>query len=81
MSYYWFNRQELLQKAKDKYSCGGKERAADYYIANKDVIKEICQRNLKLLQHPVRVNMVRFKLRVRKLCHLNTKFIGPSISQ
>ena len=29
MSYYWFTREELLQKAKDKYdNCGGKEKAA-----------------------------------------------------
>ena len=28
MNYYWFNRQEILQKAKEKYS---KEKAADYY--------------------------------------------------
>ena len=40
MSYYWFNRQELLQKAKDKcHNCGGKEKAVDYYVANKDAIK------------------------------------------
>ena len=31
MSYYWFNRQELLQKAKEKYDNGGKEKAAKYY--------------------------------------------------
>ena len=38
MSYYWFNRQELLQKAKDKYhNCGGKEKVNEYYIENKDV--------------------------------------------
>ena len=38
MSYYQFNRQELLQKAKDKYhNCGGKGKASKYYIANKDV--------------------------------------------
>ena len=41
MGYYWFNRQELLQKAKDKYhNCGDKEKAAEYYLKNKDVIKE-----------------------------------------
>ena len=39
MSYYWFNRQELLQKAKQKYDNGGKERAAKYYQDNKEVIK------------------------------------------
>ena len=36
MSYYWFNRQELLQKAKDRYhNCGGKEKAAEYYLEKK----------------------------------------------
>ena len=29
MNYYWFNRQEILQKAKEKYS---KEKAAEYYL-------------------------------------------------
>ena len=41
MSYYWFNRQELLQKVKNRYyNCDGKEEAAEYYISNKDVLKE-----------------------------------------
>ena len=41
MIYYWFNRQELLQKAKNRYyNCGGKEEAAEYYISNKDILKE-----------------------------------------
>ena len=31
MSYYWFNNQELLQKVKEKYGSGGKEKAAKYY--------------------------------------------------
>ena len=30
-----------MQKAKDRYhNCGGKEKAAEYYITNKDVLKE-----------------------------------------
>ena len=37
MSYYWFNRQEILQKAKEKYS---KEKAAEYYAQNKEAIKQ-----------------------------------------
>ena len=40
MSYYWFNRQELLQKAKEVYDNGGKEKAAKYYRDNKDIIKQ-----------------------------------------
>ena len=37
MSYYWFNRQEILQKAKERYS---KEKAAEYYLENKEAIKK-----------------------------------------
>ena len=37
MSYYLFNRQEILEKAKKRYS---KEKAAEYYLQNKEVIKE-----------------------------------------
>ena len=33
MSYYQFNRQEILQKAKEIYS---KEKAAEYYLQNKE---------------------------------------------
>ena len=38
MSYYWFNKQELLQKAKEKYDNCGKEKAAKYYQVNKDLL-------------------------------------------
>ena len=37
MSYYQFNRKEILQKAKERYS---KEKAAEYYSQNKEAIKE-----------------------------------------
>ena len=37
MSYYWFNKQEILQKAKERYS---KEKAAEYYAQNKEAIKK-----------------------------------------
>ena len=37
MSYYWFNRQEILQKTKEKYS---NEKAAKYFAQKKDVIKK-----------------------------------------
>ena len=36
MSCYWCNRQEILQKAKERYS---KEKAAGYYKQNKEVLK------------------------------------------
>ena len=46
MSYYWFNRQEILQKAKEKCS---KEKAAEYYAQNKEAIKEKSRERYKNL--------------------------------
>ena len=37
MSYYWFNRKEILQKAKERYS---KEKTPECYLQNKGAIKE-----------------------------------------
>ena len=37
MNYYLFNRQDILQKAKEKYSKG---KATEYCKQNKDSIKE-----------------------------------------
>ena len=45
MSYYWFNNQENLQKAKEKYS---KEKAAEYYLKNKEAIKEKLKKKTRL---------------------------------
>ena len=46
MNYYWFNRQEILQKAKEKYS---KEKAVEYYKQNKEAIKEKSREHYKNL--------------------------------
>ena len=46
MSYYWFNRKEILQKAKERYS---KEKAAEYYLQNKEAIKEKSREHYKNL--------------------------------
>ena len=46
MSYYWFNRQEILQEAKEKCS---KEKAAEYYKQNKEAIKEKSRERYKNL--------------------------------
>ena len=62
MSYYWFNRQEILQKAKEKYS---KEKATEYYVQKersreryknlsqeeKDKIKEYQKKYQELVQY------------------------------
>ena len=44
MSYYWFNIQESLQKAKERYS---KEKVAKYYLKNKEVLKEKSREHYK----------------------------------
>ena len=36
MSHYWFNKKEILQKAKERYS---KEKAVEYYLQNKEAIR------------------------------------------
>ena len=46
MSYYWLNRQEILQKAKERYS---KEKAAKYYFINKEAIREKSRERYKNL--------------------------------
>ena len=46
MSYYLFNRQEILEKVKKRYS---KEKAAEYYLQNKEVIKEKVKNRYNIL--------------------------------
>ena len=46
MSYDWFNRIEILQKAKERYS---KEKAAEYYLQNKEAITEKSKNQYKNL--------------------------------
>ena len=48
MSYYWFNKKEILYKAKENYdNCGAKEKAAEYYHASKNVLKENARNKYK----------------------------------
>ena len=46
MSYYLFNRQEILEKVKKRYS---EEKAAEYYLQNKQVVKEKAKNRYKNL--------------------------------
>ena len=46
MSCYWFNSKEILQKAKERYS---KEKPAEYYLQNKEAIKEKSKNRYKNL--------------------------------
>ena len=55
MSYYQVNKKKILQKTKEKYdNGGGKEKAAEYYESNKDILREkakigteICEKKRK----------------------------------
>ena len=47
MSYYLFNRQEILPKAKERYS---KEKAAEYYLQKKRY-QELIQYKKEALKH------------------------------
>ena len=46
MSYYRLNREEILQKAKERYS---KEKSAEHYMQNKEVITEKSRNSYKNL--------------------------------
>ena len=47
MSYYGFNRKELLEKAHKKcHKEGEKEQASNYYLRNKETIKKKARENL-----------------------------------
>ena len=47
MSYHQFNRQEILQKAKERYF---KEKAAQYYSENKEATKKVKESIQKLVK-------------------------------
>ena len=55
---YWFNRQETLQKTKEKYS---KEKAADYYKQNKEAMKEKSKERYKNLSQEKKTKLKSIK--------------------
>ena len=58
MSYYQFNRQEILQKSKERYS---KEKAADYYSQNKEAIKKSQRIDTKTCQKKKKIRLKSIK--------------------
>ena len=50
MSYYWFSRDKILKNAWNKYhNKGGKQKAAKYYAANQEVLKEVAKNKYRNL--------------------------------
>ena len=60
MNYYQFNRQEILQKAKERYS---KEKAAEYYLQNKEAIKEKTKERYKTCHKKKKIGLKSTKKR------------------
>ena len=58
MSYYLFDRQDILQKAKERYS---KEKAADYYAQKKEAIKEKSRERYKNLSQEKKTRLKSIK--------------------
>ena len=58
--YYWFNRTEILQKAKERYS---KEKAAEYYLQNKEAIKGKSREQYKNLQKEEKGKIKEYQIR------------------
>ena len=65
MNYYWFNGQEILQKAKEKYS---KEKAAEYYEQNKEAIKEESRERYKNLSQEEKDKIKEYQRKSIKNC-------------
>ena len=58
MKYYWFNRQEILQKARERYS---KEKVAEYFAQNKESINEKSRECYKNLSQEKKTRLKRIK--------------------
>ena len=60
MSYYWFNKKEILQNAKERYS---KEKAAEYYLQNKEAIKKSQRIDTKTCQKKKKARLKSIKVK------------------
>ena len=64
MNYYRFNRQEILQKAKEKYFKG---KAAEYYTQNKKAIKEKSRERYKNLSQEKKTRLKSIKEKLSRI--------------
>ena len=71
MSYHWFNRQEILQKAKEGCS---KEKAAEYYFKNKEAIKEKSREQWKTCHKKKKTRLKSTKKSVKNWFSIKKKY-------
>ena len=64
MNYYWFNRQEILQKTKEKYS---KEKSAGYYGQNKEAIKGKSREHYKNLSEEKKDKIKKYQKKISRI--------------
>ena len=65
MSYYQFNKQEILQKGKERYS---KEKAVEYYLQNKEALKEKARNRYRNLSEEEKSKIKEYqKIKYQKL--------------
>ena len=64
MHYYWFNRQEILQKAKGNYY---KEKVPEYYKQNKEAIKENSRERYKNLSQEQKDKIKEYQKKYQEL--------------
>ena len=65
-----FNRQEILQKAKEKYS---KEKAAEYYKQNKEAITETSKERYKNLSQEEKNKIKEYQKKYHELVQYKKK--------
>ena len=70
MNHYWFNRQEILQKAKENYS---KEKAAEHYKQNKEAIKEKANERYKNLSQEKKTKLKSIKKNIKNWFSIKKK--------
>ena len=58
MNNYWCNRQEILQKAKEKYS---KQKVAEYYAQNNEAPKQKSREHYKNLSEEHKGNIKEYQ--------------------
>ena len=64
MNYYWFNRREILQKTKEKYS---KEKSAGYYGQNKEAIKGKSRERYKNLSEEKKDKIKKYQKKISRI--------------
>ena len=61
MNYYWFNRQEILHKAKENYS---KEKSAEYFKQNKVAIKATSRERFKSMSQEEKDKIIEYQKKI-----------------